>query len=71
VYIRSLLHCYCYHVSSFVSMYRGNYCDGKLKEPVKPCAGNVGTQITVSSLTVLLIREIMIRVAHKKYGTGT
>ena len=22
--------------------------DGKLKEAVKPCAGNVGTQITVS-----------------------
>lgn len=26
---------------------RGSYVDGKLKEPVKPCAGNVGTQITV------------------------
>ncbi|KAL3831500.1 hypothetical protein ACJMK2_023241 [Sinanodonta woodiana] len=30
--------------------YRGNYADGKLKEPVKPCAGNVGTQITVEDL---------------------
>jgi len=27
---------------------RGSYCDGKLKEPVKPCAGNVGTQINVT-----------------------
>ncbi|XP_060576422.1 DNA mismatch repair protein Mlh1-like, partial [Ruditapes philippinarum] len=26
--------------------YRGSYIDGKLKEAVKPCAGNVGTQIT-------------------------
>ncbi|XP_013404163.1 DNA mismatch repair protein Mlh1 [Lingula anatina] len=30
--------------------YRGSYCDGKLKAPVKPCAGNVGTQITVEDL---------------------
>ena len=28
--------------------FRGSYSDGKLKGPVKPCAGNVGTQITVS-----------------------
>lgn len=28
--------------------YRGMYSDGKLKAPVKPCAGNVGTQILVS-----------------------
>lgn len=30
--------------------FRGNYVDGKLKEAVKPCAGNVGTQITVEDL---------------------
>ncbi|XP_063421128.1 DNA mismatch repair protein Mlh1-like [Mytilus trossulus] len=30
--------------------YKGMYSDGKLKEPVKPCAGNVGTQITVEDL---------------------
>ncbi|KAK7462623.1 hypothetical protein BaRGS_00038330 [Batillaria attramentaria] len=30
--------------------FRGQYTDGKLKEPVKPCAGNVGTQITVEDL---------------------
>lgn len=30
--------------------YKGMYTDGKLKEPVKPCAGNVGTQITVEDL---------------------
>ncbi|XP_033762877.1 DNA mismatch repair protein Mlh1-like [Pecten maximus] len=30
--------------------YRGHFIDGKLKEPVKPCAGNVGTQITVEDL---------------------
>lgn len=29
---------------------RGLYEDGKLKEPVKPCAGNQGTQITVEDL---------------------
>ncbi|OWF38740.1 DNA mismatch repair protein Mlh1-like [Mizuhopecten yessoensis] len=30
--------------------YRGQFTDGKLKEAVKPCAGNVGTQITVEDL---------------------
>ncbi|XP_048755087.2 DNA mismatch repair protein Mlh1-like [Ostrea edulis] len=30
--------------------FKGNYVDGKLKEAVKPCAGNVGTQITVEDL---------------------
>uniref|UniRef100_A0A8C5PIK9 DNA mismatch repair protein MLH1 n=1 Tax=Leptobrachium leishanense TaxID=445787 RepID=A0A8C5PIK9_9ANUR len=30
--------------------YRGNYADGKLKAPAKPCAGNQGTQITVEDL---------------------
>ncbi|XP_014380585.1 DNA mismatch repair protein Mlh1 isoform X2 [Alligator sinensis] len=30
--------------------YRANYCDGKLKAPPKPCAGNQGTQITVEDL---------------------
>lgn len=30
--------------------YRGQFADGKLKEAVKPCAGNVGTQITVEDL---------------------
>ena len=34
---------------------RGTYCDGKLKEPVKPCAGNVGTQIVVRYKTHFLI----------------
>ncbi len=28
--------------------WRAQYSDGKLKGPAKPCAGNVGTQITVS-----------------------
>ena len=28
--------------------YKGSYMDGKPKGPVKPCAGNVGTQISVS-----------------------
>ena len=32
---------------------RGSYCDGKLKEPVKPCAGNVGTQITVRIIRII------------------
>lgn len=27
--------------------YRGTFSDSKLKEAVKPCAGNIGTQITV------------------------
>ncbi|KAK2158975.1 hypothetical protein LSH36_161g16012 [Paralvinella palmiformis] len=30
--------------------YKGCYSDGKLKAPVKPCAGNVGTQIMVEDL---------------------
>ncbi|XP_067650587.1 DNA mismatch repair protein Mlh1-like [Haliotis asinina] len=30
--------------------YRGCFLDGKLKEAVKPCAGNQGTQITVEDL---------------------
>ncbi|KAK6166775.1 hypothetical protein SNE40_023397 [Patella caerulea] len=30
--------------------YRGCYIDSQLKEPVKPCAGNIGTQITVEDL---------------------
>ncbi|XP_064647618.1 DNA mismatch repair protein Mlh1-like isoform X2 [Lineus longissimus] len=30
--------------------YKGSYSDSKLKGPVKPCAGNVGTQITVEDL---------------------
>ncbi|XP_071802994.1 DNA mismatch repair protein Mlh1-like isoform X1 [Asterias amurensis] len=30
--------------------YKGSYADGKLKGPVKPCAGNKGTQITVEDL---------------------
>lgn len=30
--------------------YKGLYSDGVLKEPVKPCAGNIGTQITVEDL---------------------
>ena len=28
--------------------YKGTYMDGKPKAPIKPCAGNVGTQISVS-----------------------
>ena len=31
----------------YSSFFRGEYVDSKLKGPVKPCAGNVGTQITV------------------------
>lgn len=30
--------------------FRGTYEDGKLKEPIKPCAGNQGTQIIVEDL---------------------
>ncbi|KAI1894235.1 hypothetical protein AGOR_G00113730 [Albula goreensis] len=30
--------------------YRASYCDGKLKAPPKPCAGNQGTQITAEDL---------------------
>jgi len=39
---------------------RGCYSDGKLKEPIKPCAGNVGTQITVRItifLSVLVVND--------------
>ncbi len=31
------------------NFFRGSYTDGRLKGPVKPCAGNIGTQITVSA----------------------
>lgn len=34
-------------IFALIVFFRGSYVDGKLKEPVKPCAGNVGTQITV------------------------
>ncbi|XP_078396223.1 DNA mismatch repair protein Mlh1 [Cetorhinus maximus] len=30
--------------------FRASYCDGRLKAPPKPCAGNQGTQITVEDL---------------------
>ncbi|XP_053476665.1 DNA mismatch repair protein Mlh1 isoform X3 [Ictalurus furcatus] len=30
--------------------YRASYCDGKLKAPAKPCAGNQGTLISVEDL---------------------
>uniref|UniRef100_A0A4W3IC65 DNA mismatch repair protein MLH1 n=1 Tax=Callorhinchus milii TaxID=7868 RepID=A0A4W3IC65_CALMI len=30
--------------------YRASYCDGQLKAPPKPCAGNQGTQIAVEDL---------------------
>ncbi|XP_038665768.1 DNA mismatch repair protein Mlh1 [Scyliorhinus canicula] len=30
--------------------FRASYCDGRLKGPPKPCAGNQGTQITVEDL---------------------
>lgn len=29
-------------------MHRASYCDGKLKAPAKPCAGNQGTLISVN-----------------------
>lgn len=37
-------------VSAALTLPRATYCDGKLKTQPKPCAGNQGTQITVSSL---------------------
>ena len=36
---------------------RGCYSDGKLKAPVKPCAGNVGTQIMVSVCVFVCTKE--------------
>ena len=37
---------------------RGSFCDGKLKAPVKPCAGNQGTQIMVSRDWTMLILNV-------------
>lgn len=38
--------------SDFGFVYRASYCDGKLKTPPKPCAGNQGMLIHVG-LTVI------------------
>lgn len=43
--------------------HRGAYCDGKLKAPVKPCAGNVGTQILVC------LTQITFIVKYLRYST--
>ncbi len=42
------------YLQNLVNCFRGSYSDGKLKEPIKPCAGNVGTQITVGQTRLLL-----------------
>lgn len=48
--------------------YRGCYSDGKLKDPVKPCAGNIGTQITVEDLFYNVItRRRALRSAAEEF----
>lgn len=42
--MHSLFSCFAIH------FYRASYEDGRLKGPIKPCAGNQGTQITVEDL---------------------
>lgn len=37
-------------MNNYLFFYRAFYKDGKLKAPPKPCAGNVGTIITVEDL---------------------
>ncbi|KAK3109079.1 hypothetical protein FSP39_022672 [Pinctada imbricata] len=41
--------------------YRGCYVDGKLKEPVKPCAGNMGTQITGAHPFKIMIERYKLK----------
>ncbi|KAL5007020.1 hypothetical protein ScPMuIL_015826 [Solemya velum] len=49
--------------------YRGCYSDGKLKEPPKPCAGNVGTQITVEDLFYnILTRRKALKNASEEHA---
>jgi len=38
-----LLYLWTLSIHRWSVWYRGSYSDGKLKEPVKPCAGNAGT----------------------------
>lgn len=51
---RSSISILCFFIkrSDFGFVYRASYCDGKLKAPPKPCAGNQGTLISVG-LTVI------------------
>lgn len=48
-FMREFMVCFMFEsfIFALIVFSRGSYVDGKLKEPVKPCAGNVGTQITV------------------------
>lgn len=44
---------------------RASYCDGKLKGPPKPCAGNQGTQLLVSSKITWFVAHIEMMAAQK------
>ncbi|KAJ0170820.1 hypothetical protein K1T71_013592 [Dendrolimus kikuchii] len=49
--------------------FKASYEDGKLKGPVKPCAGNIGTQITVEDLFYNVIaRKKALRSPTEEYA---
>ncbi|XP_022080123.1 DNA mismatch repair protein Mlh1-like isoform X2 [Acanthaster planci] len=49
--------------------YKGSYADGKLKAPVKPCAGNKGTQIAVEDLFYNMVtRRRVLRNASEEHN---
>lgn len=49
--------------------FKGSYSDGKLREPVKPCAGTKGTQITVEDLFYNVpTRKKAIKSATEEYN---
>ncbi|XP_078459880.1 DNA mismatch repair protein Mlh1 isoform X1 [Lampetra planeri] len=52
--------------------YRAMYCDGKLKAPPKPCAGNQGTQITAEDLFYnVATRRKALKSASEEHGKIT
>lgn len=58
-----------YKNSVCVFFHRASYCDGKLKGPPKPCAGNQGTQICVEDLFYnIATRRKALKSPAEEYG---
>ncbi|ESO08857.1 hypothetical protein HELRODRAFT_190644 [Helobdella robusta] len=54
--------------SDSLCAFKGTYSDGKLKESLKPCAGNVGTQIIVEDLFYNVpTRRLILKNATEEY----
>lgn len=50
-------------------IFRASYIDGKLKAPIKACAGNNGTQITVEDLFYNVIaRKRALKSPNEEYS---